>query len=75
MQEYLASLDQDQQIHCGPIEWLELDEWRSGRGADRRAAHACSPMMGQGGCMAMEDAVVLAELLGSADHIEDALGA
>jgi len=32
-------------------------------------------MMGQGGCMAMEDAVVLAELLGSADHIEDALGA
>ena len=25
--------------------------------------------------MAMEDAVVLAELLGSADHIEDALGA
>ena len=76
VQEYLASLDQDQQIHCGPIEWLELDEWRSGRVVlIGDAAHACSPMMGQGGCMAMEDAVVLAELLGSADHIEDALGA
>jgi len=76
VQEYLASLDQDEQIHCGPIEWLELDEWRSGRVVlIGDAAHASSPMIGQGGCMAMEDAVVLAELLGSADHIEDALGA
>jgi 2-polyprenyl-6-methoxyphenol hydroxylase-like FAD-dependent oxidoreductase len=76
VQEYLASLDQDEQIHCGPIDWLELDEWRSGRVVlIGDAAHACSPMMGQGGCMAMEDAVVLAELLGAADHIEDALGA
>jgi 2-polyprenyl-6-methoxyphenol hydroxylase-like FAD-dependent oxidoreductase len=76
VQEYLASLDQDEQIHCGPIEWLELDEGRNGRVVlIGDAAHACSPMIGQGGCMAMEDAVVLAELLGSADHIEDALGA
>jgi len=76
VQQYLASLEQDEQIHCGTIEWLEFDEWRSGRVVlIGDAAHACSPMMGQGGCMAMEDAVVLAELLGSAHHIEDALGA
>src|SRR6516162_10057680 len=76
VQEYLASLDQDEQIHCGPVEWLEAKEWRSGRVVlIGDAAHASSPMMGQGGCMAMEDAVVLAELLGSAHHIEDALGA
>jgi hypothetical protein len=30
------------------------------------AAHASSPMMGQGGCMAMEDACVLAEELRAA---------
>jgi 2-polyprenyl-6-methoxyphenol hydroxylase-like FAD-dependent oxidoreductase len=65
VQEYLTSLDQDEQIHCGPIEWLDLDEWRSGRVVPiGDAANACSPMMGQGGCMATEDAVVLAETLG-----------
>jgi 2-polyprenyl-6-methoxyphenol hydroxylase-like FAD-dependent oxidoreductase len=30
-------------------------------------------MMGQGGCMAMEDAFVLAEVLGSAPNLETAL--
>ena len=75
-QEYLTSLDQDEQIHCRPIEWLGLDEWRSGRVVPiGDAARACSPMMGQGGCKAIEDAVVLAELLGSADHGGNALGA
>lgn len=32
------------------------------------AAHACSPSMAQGGAMALEDVLVLAELLGDADH-------
>jgi len=76
VQEYLASLEYDEQIHCGPIEWLELDEWRTGHVIlIGDAAHASSPMMGQGGCMAMEDAVVLAEVLSSADTIADALDA
>ena len=76
VQEYLASLEQDEQIHCGTIEWLEFDEWRTGRVVlIGDAAHACSPMMGQGGCMAMEDAVVLAEVLSSAHSIESALDA
>jgi hypothetical protein len=38
-------------------------------------AHASSPMMGQGGCMAMEDAYVLAEVLRSAAAVESALDA
>ncbi len=37
------------------------------------AAHASSPMMGQGGCMAMEDALVLAETLHASADVEGAL--
>jgi 2-polyprenyl-6-methoxyphenol hydroxylase-like FAD-dependent oxidoreductase len=76
VQEYLASLQSDEQIHCAPIEWLELDQWRVGRVIlIGDAAHASSPMMGQGGCLAMEDACVLAEVLQSAPTVESALGA
>jgi 2-polyprenyl-6-methoxyphenol hydroxylase-like FAD-dependent oxidoreductase len=39
------------------------------------AAHASSPMMGQGGCMAIEDAVVLAELLETSPTADAALDA
>lgn len=62
VQEYLAALERDEQIHCGPVEWVALETWHSGRVIlIGDAAHASSPMMGQGGCMAMEDACVLAE--------------
>jgi 2-polyprenyl-6-methoxyphenol hydroxylase-like FAD-dependent oxidoreductase len=64
VREYLASLESDEQIHCGPIEWLEMDRWHVGRVVlIGDAAHASSPMMGQGGCMAMEDACVLSDML------------
>jgi 2-polyprenyl-6-methoxyphenol hydroxylase-like FAD-dependent oxidoreductase len=39
------------------------------------AAHASSPMMGQGGCMAVEDAAVLAELLETSTTVDVALNA
>ena len=39
------------------------------------AAHAMSPMMGQGGCMAMEDALVLAEELRRATDVPAAIAA
>lgn len=74
VRDYLACLESDQQIHCGPIEWLELDRWHIGRVVlIGDAAHASSPMMGQGGCMAMEDALVLAQILHSTAHVENAL--
>jgi 2-polyprenyl-6-methoxyphenol hydroxylase-like FAD-dependent oxidoreductase len=37
------------------------------------AAHPCTPNLGQGGCMALEDALVLARCLGEAKSIGPAL--
>jgi|SRR5215831_9520453 len=71
VREYSASLSRDEQIHCSPIDWLELDEWQSGRVIlIGDAAHTSIPMMGQGGCLAMEDAYVLAEVLREAFGVE-----
>jgi len=74
VQDYLAALTSDEQIHCSTIEWIEQDVWYTGRVVlIGDAAHASSPMMGQGGCLAMEDAYVLAEVLRSAASVERAL--
>jgi 2-polyprenyl-6-methoxyphenol hydroxylase-like FAD-dependent oxidoreductase len=71
---YLAALECDQQLHVGLFEWVELDRWHTGRVAlIGDAAHAHPPNMGEGGCMAMEDAFVLAEELHAADSVEAAL--
>jgi FAD-dependent urate hydroxylase len=76
IQTFLDSLERDDEIHSGAIEQLELSEWRSGRVLlIGDAAHASSPMMGQGGCMAIEDAAVLAELLHSSQTVDAALDA
>jgi len=37
------------------------------------AAHPCTPNLGQGGCMAIEDALVLAKCIASQDDLEAAL--
>jgi FAD-dependent urate hydroxylase len=72
----LHSLTRDDQIHCSAVESLELPEWRKGRVLlIGDAAHASSPMMGQGGCMAVEDAWILAELLETSPTIDAALDA
>ena len=71
---YLATLQRDDQIHFGPIEWVELSCWHAGRVVlTGDAAHATPPHMGEGGAMAIEDAIVLAQLLHDADTIEDGL--
>jgi FAD-dependent urate hydroxylase len=76
VQEYLAALECDERIHCSIVEWVQQEEWYTGRVIlIGDAAHASSPMMGQGGCMAMEDAYVLAEVLRSATTVESALDA
>ena len=73
---YLAALQCDEQLIVGPIEWVELDEWYCGRVVlIGDAAHAGPPHMGEGGCMAMEDALVLADCLRTADSVECALEA
>jgi len=72
----LAALECDEQIHCSTVEWVQKEEWYTGRVLlIGDAAHASSPMMGQGGCMAIEDAYVLAEVLRSAATVESALEA
>jgi 2-polyprenyl-6-methoxyphenol hydroxylase-like FAD-dependent oxidoreductase len=74
VQEYLASLEHDDQVICSAMEWMDSERWHSGRVVlVGDAAHASSPMMGQGGCMAMEDATVLAEELCAAITVESAL--
>ena len=76
VKEYLASLERDDQVICSAMEWMPLGKWRQGRVVlVGDAAHASSPMMGQGGCMAMEDACVLAEELDAAATVEHALAA
>jgi 2-polyprenyl-6-methoxyphenol hydroxylase-like FAD-dependent oxidoreductase len=76
VQEYLGRVEADEQIHCSPIEWVEQEVWHTARVVlIGDAAHASSPMMGQGGCLAMEDACVLAETLRSAPNIAQALSA
>ena len=76
VQAFLTSLEHDAQVHCSPIEWVDQSEWRVGRILlIGDAAHATSPMMGQGGCLAMEDAWVLADVLRSEQDLDAALAA
>ena len=73
VQDYLSALTSDEQIHCAPVDWLSLETWRNGNVVlIGDAAHASSPMMGQGGCMAMEDACVLAECLSAWKKLPEA---
>jgi 2-polyprenyl-6-methoxyphenol hydroxylase-like FAD-dependent oxidoreductase len=73
---YLAALQSDEQFNVGPLEWVELDEWYRGRVVMiGDAAHASPPHMGEGGCMAMEDALVLADVLRREDSVGRALEA
>ena len=73
VQEYLASLERDDQVICSAMEWMECEKWHLGRVVlVGDAAHASSPMMGQGGCMAMEDACALAEELRASATVQDA---
>jgi 2-polyprenyl-6-methoxyphenol hydroxylase-like FAD-dependent oxidoreductase len=71
---YLGTIENDQQLHFGPIEWVEVDAWHRGRTVlIGDAAHAGPPHMGEGGCIAMEDSLVLAEELRNAKGVESAL--
>jgi 2-polyprenyl-6-methoxyphenol hydroxylase-like FAD-dependent oxidoreductase len=74
---YLAALTCDEQIHCRPIEWVgDVEQWYHSRVVlVGDAAHAGPPTMGIVGCMAMEDAYVLAQELRTQASVESALEA
>ena len=70
----LPRLGADESIHFGSAEEIARDQWRVGRVLlIGDAAHACSPIIGQGGAMAMEDAVVLGDVLLSATTLDQGL--
>ena len=74
VQDCLAAISSDEQIYCGPVEWVKIDHWQRGRVVlIGDAAHAGPPTMAEGGCMAMEDAYVLAEVLRREKTVESAL--
>ncbi|MGW5112961.1 FAD-dependent monooxygenase [Nocardia sp. NPDC004123] len=72
---YIVDSDPDEDsIHCGDIEQVVLPRWISRRVVlIGDAAHAMSPDLGQGGSMAIEDAITLARILVNSTEIEAAL--
>lgn len=74
VREFLSALEDDAQLRFDLIEWIEQDPWHAGSVLlIGDAAHASPPQLGQGGCMALEDAVVLSEVLRDADTVDHAL--
>ncbi|POH82604.1 salicylate hydroxylase [Stutzerimonas stutzeri] len=70
----ITHMPADAQIHFSHIEQVVMNNWVKGRAVlIGDAAHASSPSMAEGAAMAMEDALVLAETLGRAPKISDAL--
>ena len=64
----------DTRIHAGRIGQVTMDHWVRGRIVLMGdAAHASSPSMAEGAGMAMEDALVLAEMLALNQNAETAL--
>jgi 2-polyprenyl-6-methoxyphenol hydroxylase-like FAD-dependent oxidoreductase len=76
VQTFLDALHEDREIHCSAIEWVEQQRWHTERVVlIGDAAHAASPLMGQGGSLAIEDALVLADELAEATSTAEALAA
>ncbi|MBI1200888.1 MAG: monooxygenase [Rhodopseudomonas sp.] len=73
----LAEIDRPEQVYYTSVEEVHLPlPWSRGRvGLIGDAAHSSSPFMGQGGAMALEDAVLLAEMLDGADDVAATLTA
>jgi 2-polyprenyl-6-methoxyphenol hydroxylase-like FAD-dependent oxidoreductase len=63
-----ALLDDPGQLYYSPVEEVRCERWSGGRLAlIGDAAHATGPVWAQGAAMALEDALVLAELLAARD--------
>jgi FAD-dependent urate hydroxylase len=74
--DFLARLRDATALHAAPIGCIALDRWHDGRVVlIGDAAHATHPHMGQGGSLAVEDALVLADELTRADTLPAALHA
>ncbi len=67
----------DSEVICRPFEWISLPQpWHRGRTLlIGDAAHATTAHLGQGGGMAMEDAVVLGQCIATASTLPEAFDA
>ncbi|MDA0186502.1 MAG: FAD-dependent oxidoreductase [Proteobacteria bacterium] len=74
---FLAELGEESEVLYTAVEEIVLPlPWHRGRvQLIGDAAHASTPFMGQGGAMAMQDAIVLAEAITAHDTLEEALTA
>lgn len=74
--EILAALTRPDELIHNDLEELPPCPWVAGRALlIGDAAHALTPNMGQGAAMALEDSMVLVELLAAGASVEDALPA
>ena len=72
----LQGIARSGELHVAPIEEVWPPTWTKGRAVlIGDAAHASSPNMAEGASLAMEDALVLAELLAADADVGSALGA
>jgi 2-polyprenyl-6-methoxyphenol hydroxylase-like FAD-dependent oxidoreductase len=72
----LSQLGSFEGIHFSPIEEIVIDNWVRGRVVlIGDAAHATSPNMAEGASMALEDALVLSQMLATHRSTADALSA
>jgi 2-polyprenyl-6-methoxyphenol hydroxylase-like FAD-dependent oxidoreductase len=74
--DLLAATPPERLLHTDIHDRRPIDRWVDGRVALLGdAAHPMTPNLGQGGCQAIEDAVVLAEALARHDDVSAALAA
>ncbi|MFP2927053.1 FAD-dependent monooxygenase [Pyxidicoccus sp. 3LG] len=74
--DLLAATPEDAIVRTDIHDRPPIDRWSKGRVTLLGdAAHPMTPNLGQGGCQAIEDAVVLAECLGRGGAIDEALAA
>ena len=74
MDAILDRLVNTEAVHFAPIEEVTVEPGVTGRIVlIGDAAHATSPNMAQGACMALEDALVLSEMLASGGRVADQL--
>ena len=72
----IENLPASSEVHFGRIEQVRRAEWVKGRVVlIGDAAHASSPSMAEGGGMALEDALVLAETIAAEPSLDTALAA
>lgn len=74
IQDLIAATNDEEIMKNGAYDLVPLRRWGQGRVTLLGdAAHPCTPNLGQGGCMALEDAAVLAKCLGQETLPEVAL--